>query len=183
MFHDQAQDLIDNITRQHERRGGPGFGKRELGTAELHTDGSIIGQRPFGGPPPFQAGPGGFGPPRPGFGAPMGGAAPFAAGSAPSFVPQAVPSMPGPGSMPQQGGFGGLPPQQQNFGGMPQQPNGFMPMQNAFSAPPQMNGGQMSPSTAQNGFGAGTPPASMAPPGQGVGMQINPARAALLGMR
>jgi len=192
---DTAQSFIDNITKAFERAGG----NRPMGP------GGFGGPRPFGPPGGFGP-PGsrpmrqfGTGPPPQGFGAPP-----------PGFVQQRGPpptfgSGPGFGGPPPMNGAFNQPPPgafqpQQPFAvrqGMPMPPPGFAgpppgmapgfgggmsPPQGQFGVPPQASF-SAGPQPAQQQMAPGSPPPAQSPPGQGVGMQMNPARAAALGLR
>lgn len=192
---DTAQSFIDNITKAFERAGG----NRPMGP------GGFGGPRPFGPPGGFGP-PGsrpmrqfGTGPPPPGFGAPP-----------PGFVQQRGPPPtfgggPGFGGPPPMNGAFNQPPPgafqpQQPFAvrqGMPMPPPGFAgpppgmapgfgggmsPPHGQFGAPPQASS-SAGPQPAQQQMAPGSPPPAQSPPGQGVGMQMNPARAAALGLR
>jgi len=165
--HDKTQDFIDNITKAIERSGG---GRPMMG-----------GPAGFGAPPPRQFGGNAFGPhhpnfqggpPRPPMGMNMGGPPQGfnTGGPLPQFIPQGTPNGMG-GPHPSGPGF---PQQQQVF-----QQQSFQPPQGFQQQPSNQFGGQMGPTS-------GMPPqqpSNMSPPAPGVGMQMNPARAAALGLR
>lgn len=155
MAHDKTQDFIDNLTQTIERASQRGPAPFGMPSFPGEAASATL-PWPNSNMPISQTVQRPFQQfqgPPGGFG---GGPSQPLASSAPSFMPQQAPAHQF-GSAP-----AGFPPQGQMGGG------GFGP------------GPGMSPQQSMPSFAAGP---SMSPPGQGVGMQINPARAAALGLR
>ena len=198
------REVTDQWDQEVSEVGGNSSAHRVGLPSDVFIDGTT-GPRPFGPPGGFGP-PGsrpmrqfGTGPPPPGFGAPP-----------PGFVQQRGPPPtfgggPGFGGPPPMNGAFNQPPPgafqpQQPFAvrqGMPMPPPGFAgpppgmapgfgggmsPPQGQFGAPPQASF-SAGPQPAQQQMAPGSPPPAQSPPGQGVGMQMNPARAAALGLR
>jgi len=157
--HDQAQDIIDQITKMYESGVPP---NRPYPQPPSGLNGLMQG---LGGPPRFGGGPMSMGPPPPFFGGPPMSGPPGFNGPPPGF--NGPPGGMG-GALPPPPGFMGGPPP--GFFGGP--PGGGPPGPGAF-APPSLSGGPQGPS---NGTGGGSPAGGKLING------MNPERARALGL-